>query len=429
MMRNSGKSQEKEPAVNKSALFSNKFALINFMAVILLGVGLIAGCGDSSLSGSDSAQFQYVALSPSGQISLGSTAIVEAKVVDATGQALSGQRVTFSVTPSSLGYFTPSSDTTAADGTVATVFTSTSSGTATLQATVNGTASTASLLINDNASASGQITVSVTPLLLTANNADSANVLITATNTNGTPISDGTTIFLCAGERFLDRDKDGYFTRGVDSLIYDINANDQWDPIGSIPASTVTSGGTASVYYRAGNQATTVYIRATMIDSGVVSYAEVSAKLNPNTTVASISLTHHFEDLRVKGVGGIEWSNVIATAYDEFGNTVPEGIPIAFTIASGPNGGENLQGQGYGPVEINTNSSGQATVTLYSGTISGTIRLRASSGTVISAATQLVVNAGPPYTIQVGAMSCNQASWETVNMENGIVAVSLRYLH
>jgi hypothetical protein len=422
-MRNSGKSQEKESAVFKSALFSNKFALIGLVAIMLLGVGLIAGCGDSTLSGSGSAQFQYVASSPSGQIDAGSTAIVEAKVVDATGAALSGQRVTFSVTPTALGYFTPTSDTTDADGTVAAVFTATSSGTATLQATVSGTTSTTSLLINDNTSGSGRITVSVTPLLLTANSADSANVLITATKKDGTPISDGMTIFLCAGERFVDRDRDGYFTKGVDSLIYDVNANDQWDPIGSIPATATTSGGTASVYYRSGNQATTVYVRATMIDSGNVSFAEVAAKLNPNTTVASIALTHHFEDLRVRGVGGIEWSNVIATAYDEFGNTVPEGITIAFTIASGPNGGENIQGQGYGPVEVNTNSSGQATVTLYSGTISGTIRLRASSGAVISAASQLVVNAGPPYTIRVGAVDCNQASWETVNMENGIVAV------
>ena len=173
-MQNSGKSQDKESAVNKSALFSNKFALIGLVAVLLLGVGLIAGCGDSTLSGSGSAQFQYVASSPSGQINRGSTAIVEAKVIDATGKALSGQRVTFSVTPTALGYFTPASDTTVADGTVASVFTATSSGTATLQATVGGTTLSTSLLINDNSSSSGRITVSVMPLLMTANNADSA---------------------------------------------------------------------------------------------------------------------------------------------------------------------------------------------------------------------------------------------------------------
>ena len=160
-----------------------------------------------------------------------------------------------------------------------------------------------------------------------------------------------------------------------------------------------------------------------MIDSGIVSFAEVSAKLNPNTKVASITLTHNFEDLRVKGVGGIEFSTALATAYDEFGNPVPEGIPIAFTIASGPDGGENLQGQDYGPVEVSTNSNGQASVTVYSGTISGTIRLRASSGTVVSAATQLVVNSGPPYTIRVAGVLCNQASWELVNVQNQVIAI------
>jgi hypothetical protein len=423
MMRNSGKSQEKESAVNMSALFSNKFALVGLAAMMLLGVGLIASCGDSTLSGSGSAQFQYVASSPSGQIDRGSTAIVEAKVVDATGAALSGQRVTFSVSPTALGYFTPASDTSAADGTVASVFTATSSGTATLQATVSGTTLTTSLLINDNTSSSGRITVSVTPLLMTANSADSANVLVAATKKDGTPIRDGMTIFLCAGERFEDRDQDGYFTKGVDSLIYDVNANGQWDPIGSIPASATTSGGTASVYYRTGNQATTVYLRATMIDSGNVSFAEVSVKLNPNTRVASITISSNFENLRVKGVGGIEFGNLVATAYDEFGNPVPEGIPIAFTIASGPNGGENIQAQGYGPVEVSTNSNGQASVTVYSGTISGTVRLRASSGAVISAATPFAINSGPPYTIRIGAEDCNQASWEYVDVQNQITAI------
>jgi hypothetical protein len=423
MMRNTGKSQEKESAVNKSALFSNKFALIGLVAIMLLGMGLIAGCGDSTLSDSGSAHFQYVASSPSGQINRGATAVVEARVVDASGAALSGQRVTFSVTPTALGYFTPASDTSAADGTVASVFTATSSGTATLQANVGGTTSSTSLLINDNTSGSGRITVSVTPLLLTANSADSANVLITATKKNGDPISDGTTIFLCAGERFEDRDRDGYFTRGIDSLIYDVNANDQWDPIGSIAATAVTAGGTASVYYKAGNQATTVYIRATMLDSGEASFAEVSAKLNPNTKVASITLRADFENLRVKGVGGIEFGGLLATAYDEFGNPVPEGIPISFTIASGPNGGENIQGQGYGPVEVGTNSNGQAAVTVYSGTISGTVRLRASSGTVVSAATPFAINSGPPYTIRVAGVDCNQASWEFVNFQNKVDAI------
>jgi len=423
MMRKSGTIQEKESAVDKSALFSNKFAVIALCSLLSLVGLIVVGCGDSTLSDSGSVRVQYLSSSPSGQINRGSTAVVEAKVIDASGNALSGQRVTFSVTPTSLGYFTPTSDTSAADGTVAAVFTATSSGTATLQATTSGVTATANLLINDNTSGSGRVTVSVTPLLLTANSADSAAVLITASRKDGTSMPDGTTLYLCAGERFEDRDNDGYWTNGIDSLIYDVNANDQWDPIGSLPSTATTSGGTATVFYHAGSQATTVYIRATLVDSGVASFAEVSAKLNPNTEVGSISITHHWEDLRVKGVGGIEFSEVIATAYDAFGNAVPEGIPIAFTIASGPNGGENIQGQGYGPVEVSTNSLGQASVTVYSGTISGTLRIRASSGSVVSAATQLVVNAGPPYTIRLGAEMCNSPSWETVNSENGITAV------
>lgn len=183
-----------------------------------------------------------------------------------------------------------------------------------------------------------------------------------------------------------------------------------------------TTNGTATATYRAGNQATTVYIRATLIEGTTAEFAEVSAKLNPNTTVASVTLSHNGEDLRVRGVGGIEWTIVTATAYDLFGNTVPEGIPIDFTIANGPGAGENIQGEGYGPVTVSTNGQGRASVTVYSGTASGTIRMRASSGSVISAVTHITVNAGPPAHLTVGAENCNLRAWDFVNVVNRISA-------
>ncbi len=422
-MRNSGKIQKKESAVYKTALLRKRFASLAIATALLLSGALIGGCGDDGTSSGGAAQVILLKSTPSGQVNRGSTALVEAKVIDNGGNAVSGQRVTFTVRPTSLGYFTPVSDTTAQDGTVGSIFTATSTGTATIQATAGTSVLTATLEINDNTNSSGNITVTVTPLLMTAGSSDSANVAITANRRDGTPVADGTIIYLVAGERFQDMDSDGYFTEGYDSLMYDANANNKWDPIGTIPSTATTIGGNASVYYKAGNQATTVYIRATFSDSGRVSYAEVSAKLNPNTTVASITLTHNGEDLRVKGVGGIEFARVLATAYDEYGNTVPEGIPIQFTIANGPGGGENIQGEGYGPVEVSTNSAGQASVTVYSGTISGTIRVRATSATVLSAATQLVVNAGPPFKVRVGAEYCNLRSFDYINERNPVVAV------
>ena len=329
--------------------------------------------------------------------------------------AMSGKAVTFSVSPTSLGYFTPTTDTSDANGLVASVFTAASSGNATLTATVGGNSLSKTLRINESAVSTGRVSIVLNPALMTANGADSARVTISAVNNDNTPVADGTIIYLVAGERFIDRDQDGYFSNGIDSLLFDGNANTVWDPIGSIPSTVTTAGGQAVVTYYAGSQATTVYIRATLVAGNEYDYTEISAKLNPNTTVASITLTHNGEDLRVKGVGGIEFSLVTATAYDEFGNTVPEGIPVDFTIANGPNGGENIQSQGYGPVAVNTNSQGKATVTVYSGTIAGTIRLRASSGTVLSAVTHLTVNAGPPAHISVGVANLNIRAWDVVN--------------
>ncbi len=383
---------------------------------------VIAGCGDSSLSGSGSYFIEAIVTTPSSEVTKGATVILEAQVTDANGVPVEGKEVTFSVSPTSMGYFTPVTATSDADGLVATVFTAASAGNATLTAAIGGNFKSQSMRINESAVSTGRVSIELIPALMSANGEDSAQVNITAETEDGSPVADGTILYLVAGERFLDEDQDGYYTEGIDSLLFDGNANSHWDPIGSIPSTVTTSGGAATVIYRAGSQATTVYIRATMIDGGDVQYSEISAKLNPNTTVASITLDHNGEDLRVKGVGGIEFAVVTATGYDEFGNSVPEGVPISFTIANGPNGGENIQGQGYGPVTVATNSQGQASVTVYSGTISGTIRLRASSGQVLSAVTHLTVNAGPPAHVSIGVTACNLRSWDRVNEVNRVSA-------
>ncbi|MEA3297624.1 MAG: hypothetical protein U9R56_07155, partial [candidate division Zixibacteria bacterium] len=69
---------------------------------------------------------------------------------------------------------------------------------------------------------------------------------------------------------------------------------------------------------------------------------------------------------------------------------------------------------GYGPYETVTNGQGVASVSIHSGTRSGTIRIRASSDEVLSNATQVMVSAGPPYYIDVAAEECNVDYWDNV---------------
>jgi hypothetical protein len=133
--------------------------------------------------------------------------------------------------------------------------------------------------------------------------------------------------------------------------------------------------------------------------------------------------------MQVRHTGGIETTNMYAICYDVNGNRVPEGQAVDFVITDGPGGGENIAGQGYGPVTAHTNSNGVATVPVWSGTVSGTVRIYASSGTVLSNATFVAVYAGPPYYIAVGADFCNMDAWNTVNREQYVNAAVADIYH
>ncbi len=359
----------------------------------------------------------------------GSTAVVEATVTD-NGVPIPNQSVTFSVAPATAGYFSPTSDTTDASGVAATVFTATTSGAVTITASVDGSSlnQTSGMTINDQAQVgSGNISIAVTPSLLLANGADTSRINITVRDASNQFAPESTLVKLVAGEKFDDIDGNGYFTNGVDTVIYDANANGTWDGIGIIPSTVYTIGtnGLASVDFISGYDATTVYIRATVDDQGITGFAETSLQLTPNSTVASIYLSSDSMQLAVKGTGGIESSILRATAYDINGNTVPEGITIDFRILDAPLGLDSVPAHlgnvGYGPFTATTNGQGMAISSIHSGTAAGTIRIRATSDTIMSAAAQVLVSAGPPAHVEVSAQYCNIDFWDDVA---GVVVIT-----
>ncbi|HKK21848.1 MAG TPA: hypothetical protein VJ983_10280, partial [candidate division Zixibacteria bacterium] len=178
-----------------------------------------------------------------------------------------------------------------------------------------------------------------------------------------------------------------------------------------------------TVNYISGNDAMTVYLKATVNDGSITGNVEKSIQLTPNASVNSIFLASDTINLVVKQTGGIESSLLEATALDVNGNPVPEGIAVNFIIMDGPGGGEQLGTVGYGPYQALTNSHGVAVASIHSGTASGTIRLRAYVDTVMSNATQVMVSAGPPVYIQIGAENLNVPYWNVVAGENKIVAL------
>ncbi|MCB2202296.1 hypothetical protein KQH51_05445 [bacterium] len=403
-----------------------KSASVLVLLVTVLAALVLTGCeSKSSAEDTPSGTTISVSASPS-TLETGSTTVVEATVRNG-GAALANQVVTFSASGTGDGYFSPESDTTDASGVAATVFTATTSGTVTVSAGIAGTSlqTTVGLSINSTTTGSGNINVTVTPSLLLANGIDTAAVTIAVRDALGQAAPDETLVKLAAGEKFVDIDENGYWSPGIDSLVFDANANGQWDAFGLIPSTVQTSGGTgnATVNYVSGSDAMTVYIKVTVDDNGITGSRDVQVQLTPDASISSIYLSSDSMQLAVKQTGGIETSWLRAVGYDGNGNPVPEGLTVNFVITDGPGGGERLGNVGYGPYVAVTNSQGVASCPISSGTISGTIRVRAYADTVLSNATQILISAGPPQYVVVGAEYCNVAYWDVVAGENPIVAV------
>lgn len=412
----------------KNSLIS---AFVFGISTILL-VFVIAGCSSSTRESESSGNLQITTITASpSSIAVGASTVIEAQVTDGTNP-LSNRVVTFSV-PSDYGYCVPTVDTSDEDGMVATVYTAAQSGSAVITATVSETVSNSvSVTVTYAQTGSGNISVVVSPTMVLADGSDTSIVTVTVRDSDGQPAPESTLVKLVAGEKFEDVDENGYFTPGLDYLLYDANSNYEWDAIGAIPSTAYTSddSGQAVVNYIAGTLAGTVYIRATVTESGYNGYAETTLQLRSDATIASIVMTSDSIHLAVKSTGGMETSMLRAIGYDCNGNSVPEGLQISFIITDGPDTsaeGEHLGAltgsEKRGPYVATTNGKGIASCPISSGTRSGTIRVRAYTDSVLSNATQIMVHAGPPYRIVVCPEECNVEYWGWCNRTVGVTAV------
>lgn len=407
--------------------------LLAFVPVLLM-----TGCESSSSSNDDTGTLQIASLTASpASIDVGQNCVIVATVTDGT-DPLADRVVDFS-TALSLGTLSNSVDTTESNGEASTMFSATQPGTAVIIASIGQSISrTVSVVINavdtgsGDTTGTGNVHVVAYPTILVGDGTDSTTVTVTVFDANSQVAPDGTVIQLTAGEKFDDIDGNGYFTAGVDTIIYDVNNNGLWDPIGSLPSSAAVAGGNgqAQVTYVSGTMATTVYIRATVLATGYEGFGETTVQLNATAQIGSIFLAASDIHLAVKQTGGLETAILYATGYDGYGNPVPAGIPISFIITDGPDtssAGEhlgNLSGaQKRGPYSSMTNSMGTAECPISSGTVSGTIRIRAYADTILSNATQIMVHSGPPARIVLGAEECNVDYWGWVNREVPISAL------
>lgn len=183
------------------------------------------------------------------------------------------------------------------------------------------------------------------------------------------------------------------------------------------PASSETYRGRAvGVYHSLGPAIGTDYkaiVTARAQGTTTVGTLEIALNLTPPPPIASIQLSSDRQEINVRSAGTLQSTSIIARGYDIGGQAVGAGYEIDFWIESGPNGGENLDAGGWGPVTGLTNQDGIAQVTLTSGRLPGPVRVKAHGGTANFVTVEVQIVAGPPSEMVCSATPEEIASEET----------------
>ncbi len=180
--------------------------------------------------------------------------------------------------------------------------------------------------------------------------------------------------------------------------------------------------GLASTYF-VSTDTGTVTLQAIITGDTMTTTLRITTTPTPSGSIASIEFYSTRPSIQVKGTGGIESAVLVAVGYNEYGGRVGSGNEIVIRILNGPHGGENLEDQDYGPVTKETNDSGCAFVTLNSGTISGTVELRAEVDSIRSRVTRVAIHAGPPAYLTLGIKPLNIRGWDVVNATADVLAM------
>ena len=97
-----------------------------------------------------------------------------------------------------------------------------------------------------------------------------------------------------------------------------------------------------------------------------------------SVVIESLVMATDLFEVAVQGAGGIEESVIRVSALDTMGRPVGSGFQIDFRILYGPSGGESLNRAAWGPVTALTDASGEAFVTLRSGSLAGPVEVQTS---------------------------------------------------
>jgi hypothetical protein len=190
-----------------------------------------------------------------------------------------------------------------------------------------------------------------------------------------------------------------------------------------------TDGGMVTAFYIALNDETT-YAHATITcatEGGVEgeTTVQLTAPVTPPDPgpIARIVLIPTRTEIGVHGTGATEQCEIYALCYDAENEPVGREREVSFEIIAGPGGGEALAGEDWGPVTVLTDDTSRASITLSSGTISGTVLVQASAGELATQSAPVSIAAGPPVYISVGTDPLNIRGWDVVGAQSDILAI------
>ncbi|MCD6266247.1 MAG: Ig-like domain-containing protein, partial [Deltaproteobacteria bacterium] len=226
-------------------------------------------------------------------------------------------------------------------------------------------------------------TLTANPSVIDADGASTCLITYTVVDENNNPVADGTAV-------------DFYTTAGALS-----------------PESTTTKNGVATTTLTSSTTNETATV--TGIVDGVSKTVDVTFGTGPGTgEPVYIIITVDPATIQVKGTGGVESATITALVKDENGQPYNDSADnIRFDILTGPNGGEVLDSGDGSPSASKTTTTvgGIANVSLNSGTISGTVRVKVTvlkDGTggvlgtpLMAISTEIGIEAGDPFNITI----------------------------
>ena len=310
-------------------------------------------------------------------VTLGGSFSATATVKDKAGLPVKDRLVTFAVSNSSIAVLSPSTALTNSSG-VATVAISAASITA------RGAATLSAAAIVDDATVTGQTDFSVS----------ASNLALSAITLGSSSLASGgnTSVSLTA---LLN----GSPSTGVPvNVTFSASCGRINGAAGSF--STTTNGsGIAAVTYTAVNADGSLC-------SGAVTLTASSAGTDPKTTTLTVAaavanaitfVSATPSQIFVAGSGALEQSIVKFKALS--GTTPLPNVSVKFSIVTNP-GGVGLGASGStGDVTVTTDSLGEASVTVFSGTIPGPVKVKAalvSDSSVFAESQNLSISSGPP---------------------------------